>query len=209
MPAANHLILLVEEPSMEAFLHALLPRLMPVRRTFEIHPFQGKDDLMAKLEARLRAYAQWLPSDWRLLVIVDRDDEDCKVLKSRMEAIGNRAGLLSRTRATAAGQHDWQVANRIAIEELEAWYFGDWTAVQSVYPKLPDGVPRSRGFRDPDAIAGGTWEAFERVLQRHGYFKAGLAKIEAARAIGRHIEPGRSHSPSFHAFHTALAEALA
>ena len=49
MPAANHLVLLVEEPSMEAFLHALLPRLMPARRTFEIHPFQGKDDLMAKL----------------------------------------------------------------------------------------------------------------------------------------------------------------
>ncbi|ACB34232.1 conserved hypothetical protein [Leptothrix cholodnii SP-6] len=209
MPAANHLVLLVEEPSMEAFLHALLPRLMPARRTFEIHPFQGKDDLMAKLEARLRAYAQWLPDDWRVLVIVDRDDEDCKALKSRMEAIGTRAGLLTRTRAVAAAGHgDWQLANRIAVEELEAWYFGDWPAVQAVYPKLPDGVPKSRGLRDPDAITGGTWEAFERVLQRHGYAKAGLAKIEAARAIGRHIEPSRSRSPSFLAFHAALAEAL-
>lgn len=215
MAAATHLILLVEEPSMEAFLRALLPRLMPARRSFEIHPFQGKDDLMAKLEARLRAYAQWLPEDWRVMVIVDRDDEDCRALESRMEAIGTRAGLLSRTRAIAAaglvpeGRCDWQLANRIAIEELEAWYFGDWSAVQAVYPKLPDGVSRSRGLRDPDAIAGGTWEAFERVLQRHGYAKAGLAKIEAARAIGRHVEPGRSRSPSFRAFHTALVEALA
>lgn len=186
MPAANHLVLLVEEPSMEAFLHALLPRLMPARRTFEIHPFQGKDDLMAKLEARLRAYAQWLPDDWRVLVIVDRDDEDCKALKSRMEAIGTRAGLLTRTRAVAAaGQGDWQLANRIAVEELEAWYFGDWPAVQAVYPKLPDGVPKSRGLRDPDAIAGGTWEAFERVLQRQG--RAGQDR------------GGASHRPAYRA----------
>ena len=37
MPA-NHLELLVEEPSMEAFLRALLPRLLPEDRTFEVHP---------------------------------------------------------------------------------------------------------------------------------------------------------------------------
>lgn len=207
MAAATHLVLLVEEPSMEAFLHALLPRLMPARRTFEIHPFQGKDDLMAKLEARLRAYAQWLPEDWRVLVIVDRDDEDCQALKAKMDDIGTRAGLLTRTQAATEGQPAWQLANRIAIEELEAWYFGDWPAVQAVHPKLPDGIPKSRGYRDPDAIAGGTWEAFERVLQRHGYAKAGLAKIQTARAIGGHIDPGRSRSPSFLVFYAALVEA--
>lgn len=210
MPAASHLELLVEELSMEAFLRAWLPRWVPAGRTFEVHPFQGKDDLMDKLEARLRAYAQWLPEDWRVVVIVDRDDDDCAALKARMEAIGTRAGLLTRTRAVAgSGRGNWQLANRIAIEELEAWYFGDWPAVQKVYPRLPDGIPRSRGLRDPDAIAGGTWEAFERVLQRHGYAKAGLAKIEAARAMGQHVEAARSRSPSFQAFHSALTEAFA
>lgn len=208
MATASHLVLLVEEPSMEAFLHALLPRLMPAGRTFSIHPFQGKDDLLAKLEARLRGYARSLPEDSRVFVIVDRDDEECRALKSRMEAISQRAGLPTRTRAAARGGRDWRLVNRIAIEELEAWYFGDWPAVQAAYPRLPDGIPKSRGFRDPDAIAGGTWEAFERILKRHGYFKAGLAKIEAARAIGQHIEPGRSRSPSFQAFEAALAEAL-
>ena len=94
-----------------------------------------------------------------------------------------------------------------SVEELEAWYFGDWPAVQAVHPKLPDGIPKSRGYRDPDAIAGGTWEAFERVLQRHGYAKAGLAKIQTARAIGGHIDPGRSRSPSFLVFYAALVEA--
>ena len=34
---------------MEAFLRALLPRLLPASRTFEVHPFQGKADLLGKL----------------------------------------------------------------------------------------------------------------------------------------------------------------
>ena len=68
--ATTHLEVLVEEPSMEAFLRALLPRLLPQDRTFEIHPFQGKSDLLGKLEARLRGYAAWLPADWRIVVVV-------------------------------------------------------------------------------------------------------------------------------------------
>ncbi|MBQ0942239.1 DUF4276 family protein [Ideonella sp. 4Y16] len=209
MPAARHLVLLVEEPSMEAFLQALLPRVLPQGCSFQVRAFQGKDDLLAKLESRLRAYAQYLPSDWRLIVVVDRDDEDCQALKARLNALSDRAGLLSRSQAVAAGAADWQVAHRIAVEELEAWYFGDWQAVQAAYPRVSPGIPRGRGFRDPDAIAGGTWEAFERVLQRHGYFKAGLAKIQAARELGRHLEPARQRSPSFQAFHAALIDACA
>lgn len=69
MPAAQF-ELLVEELSMEAFLRALLPRLFP-GRTFEVHPFQGKNDLLGNLEPRLRSYASWLPEDWRIVVVVD------------------------------------------------------------------------------------------------------------------------------------------
>ncbi|SBT03957.1 conserved hypothetical protein [Candidatus Accumulibacter aalborgensis] len=49
-----HLEFLVEEPSMEAFLRTLLPRLPPDDRGFEVHPFQGKSNLLGKLQARLR-----------------------------------------------------------------------------------------------------------------------------------------------------------
>ncbi|HXF45065.1 MAG TPA: DUF4276 family protein [Burkholderiaceae bacterium] len=205
MPAA-HLELLVEEPSMEAFLRALLPRLLPQDRTFEVHPFQGKTDLLGKLEPRLRSYAAWLPDDWRIVVVVDRDDEDCRALKDQLEAIAWRAGLRTRTRT---GNAPWQLVNRIAIEELEAWYFGDWAAVCSAYPRASSNVPGRRGFRDPDAIAGGTWEAFERVMQQHGYFGGGLLKIAAARAIGAHVDPARSTSRSFRTFTDAIVEAIA
>lgn len=201
---AAHLELLVEEPSMEAFLRALLPRLLPQDRTFEVHPFQGKTDLLGKLEPRLRGYAAWLPADWRVVVVVDRDNEDCHVLKRQLEAIARRAGLRTRSRA---GNAPWQLVNRIAIEELEAWYFGDWAAVCSVYPKAPSNLRRRQGFRDSDGIAGGTWEAFERVMQTHGYFKGGLLKIEAARAIGAHVDAARSSSQSFRVFSDAVVEA--
>jgi hypothetical protein len=191
---------------MEVFLRALLPRLLPQDRSFEVHPFQGKTDLLGKLEARLRGYAAWLPADWRVLVVVDRDDEDCRALKLQMENVSRRAGLRTRT---SAGNAEWQLVNRIAVEELEAWYFGDWEAVRAAYPRVAATVTNRQAFRDPDAIAGGTWEAFERVMQKHGYFRGGLAKIDAARNVGAHIEPARSRSKSFVAFCGVVAEAMA
>lgn len=191
---------------MEAFLRGLLPRLLPKDRTFQVYPFQGKSDLLGKLEARLRAYAVWLPTDWRMVVIVDRDDDDCNVLKRKLESIARRAGLQTRSRS---GRVRWQLVNRIAIEELESWFFGDWEAVRSAYPRVSSTVPNRRGFRDPDAIAGGTWEAFERVMRKSGYFKGGLTKIEAARVIGACVEPARSRSRSFSAFCSAIIEGVA
>lgn len=203
MTVAAHFELLVEEPSMEAFLRALLPRLLTQDRTFGIHPFQGKADLLSKLEARLSAYASWLPADWRIVVVVDRDDDDCYMLKDRLETVAENAALATRSKTGGAC---WQLANRIAIEELEAWYFGDWQAVCEAFPRVQQGVDRRERFRDPDAIPGGTWEAFERMMKRYGYFQTGLRKIEAARALGAVIERNRSASCSFLRFCDVILE---
>jgi hypothetical protein len=176
----QHLELLVEEPSAEAFLRGLLPRLLPPNRTFEVYPFQGKQDLLDKLEARLRGYAAWLPAEWRIVVVVDRDDDDCRRLKQRMEQIANRAGLRTK----------------------------DWEAVRAAFPRVSRTVPRQSRYREPDAITGGTWEAFERILQRHGYFKGGLPKIDVARVLGQHVDHTRCHSPSFVCFRDVVLEAV-
>ena len=201
--AATHLELLVEEPSMEAFLRGLLPRLLPQNRSFEIHAFQGKDDLLRKLDSRLRGYAHWLPQDWRILVVVDRDDEYCQALKARLDQIARECGL-----RTDRARADWQLVNRIAVEELETWYFGDWDAVRASYPRVSVSIPGKQAHREPDAIAGGTWEAFERILQRHGYFKTGLPKVEVARALAEHLSPHANRSASFRAFLRAVEEAV-
>lgn len=199
-----HLEFLVEEPSMEAFLRALMPRCLPATCTFEVHPFQGKTDLMGKLHARLMAYAQWLPVGWRIVVVVDRDDDDCHGLKQKLQAAAENAGLRTRSDADALS---WQVVNRMAIEELEAWYFGDWQAVLDVYPRASRTIPQRSAYRDPDAIQGGTWEAFERIMRQSGYFKTGLRKIEAVRAIGSRLDPARNRSRSFAKLHEAIMEA--
>lgn len=201
--AATHLELLVEEPSMEAFLRGLLPRLLPQDHSFEIHAFQGKGDLLRKLAPRLRGYASWMPADWRIVVVVDRDAEDCWALKARLDRIAADCGL-----RTDRARGNWQLVNRIAIEELEAWYFGDWAAVRAGYPRVSAQIPGKQAYRDPDAIAGGTWEAFERVLQRHGYFTAGLNKVEVARAMATHMTPAANRSSSFQSFLHALQSAL-
>lgn len=164
---AEHFELLVEEPSMELFLRSILPRLLGDKATHTIHTHQGKKDLLGKLGGRLRGYARWLPESSRIIVLIDRDNSDCAALKKEMEECATNAGLT--TRATVKSSQ-WQVATRLAIEELEAWYFGEWDAVRKAYPKLRSTVPSQAPYRNSDTIAGGTWEALERIMQNAGYF---------------------------------------
>ncbi len=190
---------------MEAFLAIVLPTIMGDLATYTIHTFQGKSDLMNKLEARLRGYAKWLPTNMRVFVLVDRDDDDCIALKAKMEDAANTASLLTRT--TSQGS-DWRVVNRVVIEELEAWFFGAWTAVRAAYPRVPATIPNQAPYRDCDAISGGTWEALERVFQRAGYFSGGLRKVEAAQTIGSHFLHSACQSTSFSRLREAIIEAI-
>ena len=197
----EHVDFLVEEPSMEVFLRGLLPGLVE-DLDFSIHPFQGKQDLLDNIFDRLRGYAHWLPESFRIVVLVDQDEKDCRELKEKLEEYACKAGLTTRSQ----NQSCFTVVNRIVISELEAWYFGDWDAVVAAYPRVSKSVPRQASYRNPDAIEGGTWEAFERLLKRAGYFKTGLRKIEAAQTIAPHIDPARNVSHSFQVFRAAALE---
>lgn len=196
------LIVLTEEPSMEIALNLLLPRMLG-DIDFKIYPFQGKKDLLKQLPSRLKGYKSWLPKTWAILVLVDRDDEECVQLKQRLEKMATQAGLATKT--SAGHGKRFQVVNRILVEELEAWFFGDWQAVLAAYPRVSGTIPRQTKYRDPDAIAGGTWEAIERILKRAGYFKGGLRKMELAREIAEHMDPEHNTSRSFQAFRSAVA----
>ena len=177
-----HLELLVEEPSMEAALDELLPRIVP-DHSFKLHVHQGKTDRLRKVEQRVRAYARMTWPDLCVVVVVDRDDDDCHALKRRLTDACTSAGC--------------DALCRIAIEELEAWFFGDVPAMRAAYPKVPASLARQAKFRDPDAITGGTWEALERVLARAGYYGSGMPKVEVARRIAVHMDPHENSSRSF------------
>jgi hypothetical protein len=196
------LIVMVEEPSMEIALETLLPKLLRQGIQFELRQFGCKSELLKRLPERLSAYASWLPKETLILVVVDRDDEDCKALKARLNAAASNAGLVTKS---APKRGYFQVINRIAIEELEAWFWGDWNAVRSAYPKLDTSVPQRAGLRNPDAIKGGTWEALERQLQVKGYFKQGLRKLELARTVSALMDPSKNRSASFGCLRDTLA----
>lgn len=194
-----HLEILVEEPSAEAALLNLLPPILGGRVSFAIRTFQGKKDLFARLPDRLRGYRATLPPpECRIIVLVDEDRSDCMELKARLEEIAKKAGFLTKTAARRGRK--FQVVNRLAIEELEAWFFGDVKALVHAYPGVPGSLGKKAAYRNPDAIEGGTWEALERVLRKAGYYPGGLPKIEVAKMISVHMDPERNTSQSFRVF---------
>lgn len=195
-----HVEFLVEEPSAEAALLNILPKMFQ-DVAFGIHPFQRKQDLLGKLLPRLKGYRSWLPEDWRIVVLVDADGEDCGELKAELEEKAETAGLMTKSRGIGGA---FQVLNRLAIEELEAWFFGDVEALHEVYPRVSLNLGKKAKYRDPDAIKGGTWEALERELKKTGYFRGGFSKISVAREVSVHMVPERNRSRSFQTFRQGL-----
>lgn len=196
-----HIEFLIEEESTEAALNNLLPKILPSTVSFRLHNFRGKHNLLLQLPKRLKGYCNWLPVDWRIVVLVDEDREDCKLLKARLEKMASEAGLQCKSQGG-----NFQILNRIAVEELEAWFFGDIVALNAAYPKTPVTLSHQKNYREPDAIKGGTWEALERVLQSAGYYLGGLPKIEVARNVSKIMEPARNRSRSFQVFKEGLLE---
>ena len=152
-------------------------------------------------------YAKWLPPESRIVVIVDRDEDDCQKLKSKLEQICKKAGLQSKRVASGP---DWQVVTRIGYRRVGGVVF--WRLASSMlglssrfteYSKTSK-IPRPR--RNQKRHLGGH---FKRVLQRHGYFKQGLAKVEVANLVGQHIDPSRNSSRSFALFYNAIVESFA
>jgi hypothetical protein len=190
--------ILVEEQSAEEALGNIVPMVLGAEADYQIHRYNGKAAMLKRLPNRLRGYSSWIQTNpMRLLVLMDRDDDDCKQLKDRLEQMANQANLATKTNPQQGGFH---LVNRVIIEELEAWFFGDLIALRSAYPKVGPYLTAKAQYRDPDNIQGGTWEALERVLQNAGYYPSGLPKIEVARKISAHMVPARNTSQSFACF---------
>jgi len=201
-----HIEFLVEEPSAEAALRNIVPKIVGKDATFDVHPFQGRDDLEKQLPKRLKGYSQWLPADWRIVILVDKDDDECHQLKNRLEAIARNANLITKSSVPAGAA--FQVMNRLAIEELEAWFLGDVEAIRKAYPRISASLTHKAKYRNPDAVRGGTKEALHRELNRAGYHPSGVPPIDTARKISAHMDPERNMSKSFQVFRDGLRELI-
>ncbi len=194
-----HIEFLLEEPSAEAALTAILPKILADNVSFHFHVFEGKRDLLKKLPLRLRGYRR-LPVDWRIFVLIDEDRQDCQKLKAQLERAAREAGFSTKSHPNSQG--DFRVVNRLVVEELEAWFFGDVEALRKAYPGVSKTFHRRAKYRDPDAITGGTSESLGRLLKQD--YPNFLPKRVVAQKIAPHMEPSRNRSRSFQIFVAGL-----
>ena len=192
-----HIKFFLEEPSAEEALKHLLPKILLKDVSYEFHTFQGRDEMLKELPKRLKG-EQWIPNDWQVIVLIDEDRRDCHELKAYLEKAAHDAGFV--TKSSAIPNEDFQVVNRIAIEELEAWFFGDIEAMHAAYPRISRNLHAKAKYRNPDAIKGGTYETLERLLIQKKYFRGRIPKPMVAQNIAQHMEPSRNISKSFQVF---------
>jgi len=201
--------ILVEEPSAEEALRHLLPELLRGRARAKVINLGSRYKLLKVLGDRLAAYRRRIDDgeDLRIVVLVDRDDDDCEKLKAQLERLSAAAGLPTKSRPNADGRI--LVLNRIVVEELESWFIGDTAALRAAFPKLSAMSSTFGMFRSPDNVAGGTWESLHRFLKKHGIYQSSYPKVDAARRIAPHMEAAVNRSTSFRHFVIGVEAILA
>jgi hypothetical protein len=208
-----HLEILTEDSSSQRLLEHLMPKLVGDHgnpHSWRIHPYRGIGRIPARLSASsdpsrrllldqlpriLRGYVR-TPGVDAVLIVLDADDRDCRAFLTELQSAA----------ATCGAGH--LALFRIAIEETEAWYLGDRTALLTAYPKA-----RMRVLERyvQDSVCG-TWELMAeavhpdgaRALLKARWPLAGQVKHEWADRIGPLLDVERNNSPSFGKFRDGL-----
>lgn len=141
----------------------------------------------------MQVYSKFLPDDWRIVVIVDQDRDDCQELKNKL---CDASSIVTEQKGNI-------VLNRIAVEELESWFLGDVPAIRAKYERIPASLSQKAKYRNPDTITGGTWEELDRILKKYGY-PTGLQKIDFAEKVSPYMDVDNNLSKSFQVFRDGL-----
>ena len=141
-----HLEILVEDQSGSIILENILAKIsanLPLVLTYRIHAYSGlgklpknlskdkdpqKRALLSKLPMLLRGYGRGLGENSAVVIVVDSDKNDCKILKNELNKVLDCCMIPPKT------------AFCIAIEEMEAWLLGDRQALLEAYPDAKTGV---------------------------------------------------------------------
>jgi len=213
-----HIEVLVEDSSGAKLIETLLPRLIGRQgdpNTWRIHAYKGIGRLPAGLSAKAdpakRALLSQLP---RLLsgygkthgidavvVVLDSDSRDCKAFLVELKALLDRCQAAPNT------------LFRLAIEEMEAWFLGDRTALLAAYPRAKKDVLARYA---QDSVCG-TWELLadavypggSQAVKKAGWPLPGTIKHGWVENIGPHMDPANNLSPSFCRFRDGLRRLVA
>lgn len=202
-----HVEILVEDGSGALLIEILLRRLFgePDANTgWRVHSYKGighipkdlrrnidpaKRVLLGQLPRLLQGYGRtpWVDA---VVVVVDTDKRDCKDFLAELDALA--ASCVPRPAI---------VLFRLAIEEIEAWYFGDKVALTTAYPKAKPEVLRAY-VQDSacdtwERLADAIYPGGSATIKKAGWPLPGQVKAEWAQKIGPLLDPERNLSPSF------------
>lgn len=209
-----HFEILVEDQSGKKALEILVPKIINNDHTFKIHAYKGigriPKNLSGNIHANKRILLDRLPnllkgygktfSDYPAAVILICDlDHKCLVeFKKELNLILNSCNPKPETRFC------------FAVEEGEAWFFGDIPAIKKAYPKARDAVLNTYVN---DSICG-TWEKLADAvfpggaasLSTKGGQAIGAEKSLWAEKITPHMDVKNNASRSFNYFQEKISE---
>jgi hypothetical protein len=162
-----------------------------------------KRTLLNKLPAMLRSYGRQENID-AVIVVLDADKKNCVALLAELQSLAEACDAGAKTMF------------RLAIEETEAWYFGDPDALQAAYPKTRKAAIK-RYRQDAQDADYGTWEMLAdavydggaAVIRKTGWPLPGQIKHEWANRIGPLMNPDANRSPSFGKLRDGLRRLIA
>lgn len=213
-----HIEILAEDSSGEKLLQVLLPQLIGPQgdpHTWRLHAYKGigripsglvtkadpaKRILLDQLPKLLRGYGR-TPGIDAVVVVLDADKRECSEFLSEL-----KAGAVACKPAP-------DTLFRLAIEEIEAWYFGDQDALLAAYPRAKLDVI-GKYVQDStcdtwELLADAIYAGGSAAIKKNGWPLPGQVKHEWAIKIGPRMNPDMNNSPSFRKLRNGLRRLVA
>ena len=206
---------LIEDVSGSIFIDHLFDKYLQekdvVPFAYNIFPYKGigklvkgnnaknikSQQLLTELPKRLRAIQETYRDQIEqvcILVVLDNDTKDTDEFRRQLYDIAKRNNIIC--------DHVFC----IAVEELEAWFLGDYDAMLLAFPEVKDRIISKYSSYKQDSICG-TWEIMADIITKKGYsyfkqvnptyIERGIRKSEWADAVGRYMDIRNNRSPSF------------
>lgn len=214
-----HFEILVEDISGKKTLDILIPKIIDThnyKNTFNVIFYKGigcipknlnpkadpqKRQLLSQLPRLVQGYGKtWNSSNYNgvLIIVCDLDKRCLKKFRQELLDCVNKCNSKPLTYFC------------IAIEEMEAWFLGDFSAIQKAYPKTKLQVLQTY---KQDSICD-TWEKLADAIFKGGYQKLsqqggnaiGTEKSNWAEKITPYIDVDKNVSPSFRYFTEKLRQ---
>jgi hypothetical protein len=193
----------------------LLPQLLGPQgapNTWRVHAYKGigkipqgigkkadpaKRILLDQLPKLLRGYGK-TPGIDAVVIVLDTDKRDCAAFLAELKAVIDDKIEVPDTMF------------RLAIEEIEAWYFGDRDALLAAYPRVRQDVMRSY-VQDSvcdtwELLADAVYPGGSSAIKKAGWPLPGQVKHEWAKKIAPLMDLDRNVSPSFRKFRDGLRQ---